>query len=140
MKLVIITIGKPKNKACQELINDYISRIPHYMPLELIAVKEEGRLSEKLSKDDYVLLCDEHGKEYTSVELAEYLVELQNRGIKRLTFVVGDAEGFGDKIRKRSDESIALSRLTLQHEMAAAILAEQLYRACTIIKGEPYHK
>jgi 23S rRNA (pseudouridine1915-N3)-methyltransferase len=140
MKLVIFTIGKLRIKPLGALIDEYADRLKHYTTFELLNAKSEEKLLEKLSKDDYVVICDEHGGQKTSQELASFLEKRQNQGGKKLIFVVGDAPGHSQDIKTRANEVLSLSKMTLQHEMAALILAEQLYRAFTILKGEPYHK
>jgi 23S rRNA (pseudouridine1915-N3)-methyltransferase len=88
---------------------------------------------------DILVLLDEHGHEYRSLEFADHLQKLLSRGAKSLVFVIGGAYGSSDAVYGRSNEKISLSRMTFSHQMVRTIFAEQLYRAFTILKGEPYH-
>ena len=92
-----------------------------------------------LKPQDEVLLLDEHGKEYRSVEFAKFLEDRISRSGKDIVFVIGGAYGFSQAVRSRADGSLSLSRMTFSHQMVRTVFAEQLYRAFTIIKGEPYH-
>ena len=92
----------------------------------------------QIQQADFVVLLDEHGKEYRSVEFASWLQHKQHTA-KRLALVVGGPYGFSDAVYKRADEKVSLSKMTFSHQMVRLIITEQIYRACTIIKGEPYH-
>lgn len=154
MKTELIFIGKTPNKHFVAGIEDYAKRITHYMPFEIKVIPElkntknlsenqqkekEGELLLKqLQSSDYVVLLDEHGKELRSVELASWLQAKQNTA-RKLVFVIGGPYGFAPEVYQRADEKLSLSRLTFSHQMVRLIMTEQLYRACTIIKGEPYH-
>lgn len=154
MKTVLILTGKTTDKDLAASINDYINRIAHYMPFEVIVVPElrqtkslseaqqkerEGELIMKmLNPTDTVILLDERGKEFRSVEFATWM-EKQQQNSRRLVFVVGGPYGFSEAIYKIGKERIALSKMTFSHQMVRLIFVEQLYRACTILRGEPYH-
>ncbi len=154
MKTVLILIGKTQNKHFTAGIEDYVERINHYMPFEikiLPDLKNTKSLTENQQKDkegeaimkllqpsDTVVLMDEHGNELRSVEFATWLQNKQNT-TRRLVFVIGGAYGFAQEVYRRANEKISLSRMTFSHQMVRLIFTEQLYRACTIIKGEPYH-
>lgn len=137
MKLRVIAIGKLKSKAMAELVGDYAGRLSRYMSFELNVFKDEPSI--KLDKDDFLVVCDEHGDETTSQGLAGFLAQHQRVGTKRLTFFVGNAKGVGKEIQQKARTLISLSKMTFPHELARVILLEQLYRACTILKGEKYH-
>ncbi len=154
MKTSLILIGKTTDKHFSASIDEYKSRLAHYMPFEinvLPALKNTKSLSEQQQKEkegdsilnaispsDYVVLLDEHGTERRSVEFAQWLEK--KRGVGRnLKFVIGGPYGFSDNVYRRVDEQISLSRMTFSHQMVRLVFIEQLYRACTIIKGEPYH-
>lgn len=154
MKTVLILVGKTNGKLFAAGIDDYVGRINHYMPMSVVTIPElkstknlsqeqqkeaEGRLiMEQLQPSDTVVLLDEHGKEPRSVELARWL-EHKRQTSRRLVFVIGGPYGFSQQVYSRANEQLSLSRMTFSHQMVRLIFAEQLYRACTIIQGEPYH-
>ncbi len=155
MKLTLLTVGKTDVKWVREGLDLYVSRLSHYVPFSLDEIPElrgvssltreqikerEGELILKRIKDsDEVILLDERGKELRSVELASLLEDRLARSARDLVFVVGGAYGFSERVYARADSRLSLSRMTFSHQMVRTIFAEQLYRACTIIKGEPYH-
>ena len=154
MKTILLLVGKTQNKNFQAGISDYSERITHYMPFEIKVIPElkntrnlneeqqkvrEGELILKeLQPADTVVLMDEHGKELRSIELARWLQGKQNIS-RRLVFVIGGPYGFSPDVYSRANEQLSLSKMTFSHQMVRLIMVEQLYRACTIIKGEPYH-
>ena len=154
MKTILLLVGKTQNKNFQAGISDYRERITHYMPFEIKVIPEvkntrnlneeqqkvrEGELILKeLQPADTVVLMDEHGKELRSIELAQWLQGKQNIS-RRLVFVIGGPYGFSPDVYARANEQLSLSKMTFSHQMVRLIMVEQLYRACTIIKGEPYH-
>lgn len=154
MKTLLILIGKTTDKHFLACITDYVERIGHYMPLELYTIPElkntrklteeqqkaaEGDLILKqLQPTDTVVLLDEHGKEMRSVELARWLEQKRNC-VRRLVFVIGGPYGFSPAVYGRADELLSLSQMTFSHQLVRLVFTEQIYRACTIIKGEPYH-
>ncbi|MDD6541813.1 MAG: 23S rRNA (pseudouridine(1915)-N(3))-methyltransferase RlmH [Prevotella sp.] len=154
MKTVLILIGKTTNKHLVAGINDYSERINHYMPFEIKVIQEikntksltedqqkiaEGSLILKLLQpSDTVVLLDEHGEEMRSVAFAKWLQGKQFNA-RRLVFVIGGPYGFSQDVYDRATELVSLSKMTFSHQMVRLIFTEQLYRACTIIKGEPYH-
>ena len=154
MKTILLLVGKTQNKNFQAGISDYSERITHYMPFEIKVIPElkntrnlneeqqkarEGELILKeLQPADTVVLMDDHGKELRSIELARWLQGKQNIS-RRLVFVIGGPYGFSPDVYARANEQLSLSKMTFSHQMVRLIMVEQLYRACTIIKGEPYH-
>lgn len=154
MKTILLLVGKTQNKNFQAGISDYSERITHYMPFEIKVIPElkntrnlneeqqkvrEGELILKeLQPADTIVLMDEHGKELRSIELAQWLQGKQNIS-RRLVFVIGGPYGFSPDVYARANEQLSLSKMTFSHQMVRLIMVEQLYRACTIIKGEPYH-
>ena len=156
MKLAIIWVGKTSTDYISKAIDTYVQRIGHYMPIEVIEVadvknaknmdvaqlrEKEGELIIKqLRADDYVVFLDDKGKQMSSTEFAHWIdKQNMNSGIKRLVFVIGGAYGFSDAVYQRANSKISLSRMTFSHQMVRAIFVEQIYRAFTIMKGEPYH-
>lgn len=154
MKALLLQVGKTVNKHFTAGIDDYASRIAHYMPFEMVTIPElrnTKSLSEEQQKtaegesilrllqpSDYVVLLDEHGQELRSIELARWLQQKQQT-TRRLVFVIGGPYGFSPVVYQRANEQLSLSRLTFSHQMVRLVFTEQLYRACTIIRGEPYH-
>lgn len=154
MKTELILVGKTTDKHFDAGISDYAGRIAHYMPFSITVIPElrntkslsaeqqkqaEGELILKqLQPGDTVVLLDEHGKELRSTELASWLQQKLNTA-RRLVFVVGGPYGFSPAVYERANEMLSLSRLTFSHQMVRLVFTEQLYRACTIIRGEPYH-
>ncbi|MDY3846784.1 MAG: 23S rRNA (pseudouridine(1915)-N(3))-methyltransferase RlmH [Prevotella sp.] len=154
MKTILILVGKTTDKHFAAGIKDYAERIGHYMPFEIITIPElkntkslseeqqktmEGELIMKhIQTSDTVVLLDEHGKEMRSMEYAQWLQRTGNNA-RRLVFVIGGPYGFAPAVYQRANDKISLSRMTFSHQMVRLIFTEQLYRACTIIKGEPYH-
>lgn len=154
MKTELILVGKTVNKHFIAGINDYAERISHYMPFNIITIPElkntknlteeqqktaEGELILKqIQPQDTVVLLDERGREPRSIELASWLEQKRNTA-RRLVFVIGGPYGFSPAVYQRANEQLSLSRLTFSHQMVRLVFTEQLYRACTIIKGEPYH-
>ena len=154
MKTELILVGKTTDKHFQAGIDDYARRIAHYMPFGMTVIPElkstkslteeqqkqaEGKLIlAQLQPSDTVVLLDEHGLEMRSVELARWL-ERRQATVRRLVFVIGGPYGFSQEVYDRASEKLSLSRLTFSHQMVRLVFTEQLYRACTIIKGEPYH-
>jgi 23S rRNA (pseudouridine1915-N3)-methyltransferase len=154
MKTILIQVGKTVSKHFLAGISDYVERISHYMPFDVVTIPElkntkglsaeqqklaEGELILKqLQPSDSVVLLDEHGSEYRSVELARWL-EQKQQSARRLVFVIGGPYGFSPAVYARANEQLSLSKMTFSHQMIRLIFTEQIYRACTIIKGEPYH-
>ena len=155
MKITLLTVGRTDVEWVRKGLDLYVSRLRHYVPFSLIEIPElknvsslareqikqkEGELVLKaLKPSDCVILLDERGREYRSIEFSAMLEDRMSRGGRDLVFVVGGAYGFSDAVYSRSDEKISLSKMTFSHQMVRMIFAEQLYRAFTIMKGEPYH-
>lgn len=155
MDIVLMTIGKTRCQFVTAGITEFAARLKRYIPFSIIEIpdlKTTRSLSEQLQKEkegelilarlstaDFVILLDEHGKEYSSVEFASYLEKLMAMGRKRIVFVVGGPYGFSESVYSRGDAKISLSRMTFNHEMVRMFFVEQLYRSMTIIRGEPYH-
>lgn len=154
MKTLLILVGKTVNKHFIAGISDYTERIGHYMPFDIVTIPElknkrnlaeeqqkqmEGELILKqLQPSDTVVLMDEHGRELSSMEFAAWLEQKRNTA-RRLVFIIGGPYGFSSQLYKRADDKLSLSRMTFSHQMVRLVFTEQIYRACTIIRGEPYH-
>ncbi|MBO8474680.1 MAG: 23S rRNA (pseudouridine(1915)-N(3))-methyltransferase RlmH [Bacteroidetes bacterium] len=155
MKITLLTVGKTDIRWVREGLEIYISRLKHYIPFSLTEIPELKNAS-SLSKDqikaregelilksikpsDEVILLDEHGKEYTSMEWARNMEKRMSGSGRDMVFVIGGAYGFSDDVYSRCDGKVSLSKMTFSHQMVRTIFAEQLYRAFTIIRGEPYH-
>ncbi len=155
MKITLINVGKTDNNIVNEGVKLYEKRIKKYISFEIIYLPDvkntrnlsmkqqqeaEGRtILKTLSGQNHVILLDERGKEYTSIEFAAHMEDLMNKSVKQLIFVTGGPYGFSEEVYKRSTEWISLSRMTFSHQLVRLIFTEQLYRALTIIKGSPYH-
>jgi 23S rRNA (pseudouridine1915-N3)-methyltransferase len=155
MKITLLTVGKTDKDWVKQGIDIYVSRLKHYIPFTINEIPELKNVS-ALSKDqikvregelilknvkptDDVILMDEHGKEYTSVDFASILQRKISLEGKDMVFVIGGAYGFSEEVYKRANSKISLSKMTFSHQMVRAIFTEQLYRAFTIMRGEPYH-
>lgn len=154
MRTILLQVGKTTNKHFIAAIEDYVKRISHYMPFDVVTIPElkstknlsqeqqkqaEGELILKqVQSTDYVVLLDEHGQEYRSIEFAKWLEQKQHNA-HRLVFIIGGPYGFSQTVYERGNEQLSLSRMTFSHQMIRLTFIEQIYRACTIIRGEPYH-
>lgn len=140
MKIAILAIGKIKSRPIQDLVADYAERIGHYLPFEIVVCRDEASALKRLDAGDLLVVLDERGAQKGSEELARFLSEHQTRGTRRLIFFIGGPDGVGPRVRDRAHLILGLSKMTLPHELTQAILAEQLYRACSINRGERYHR
>ena len=155
MKITLLTVGKTDKDWVRRGLDIYVSRLKHYVPFAITEIPELKNVS-ALSKDqiktkegelilknirntDDVILLDERGKEYSSMELAKILQDKITYGGKDIVYIIGGAYGFSDAVYARANSKLSLSRMTFSHQMVRAIFAEQIYRAFTIMKGEPYH-
>lgn len=155
MKITLLTVGKTDKDWVKQGMDIYVSRLKHYIPFSVVEIPElknvssltkeqikvrEGELILKNIRpaDDMVLL-DERGKEFSSVEFAKVIQDKITYAGKDIVYVIGGAYGFSDAVYQRANSRISLSRMTFSHQMVRAIFIEQVYRAFTIMKGEPYH-
>lgn len=154
MRATLILMGKTVERLYAEAIVDYENRIGHYMPFNIKVIPElknskslsesqqkekEGELMLKTVDDkSFVVLLDERGREMRSVEFADWLGNKQQT-LRQLTFIIGGPYGFSNAVYERADAKMSLSRMTFSHQMVRLIFVEQLYRACTIMRNEPYH-
>lgn len=150
MKLKVAWIGKTKEPAIESLTNEYLKRLSRYGEVEGVSLKDEeallvlsGRAASgkgaRPQKKHTLVLLDPRGKQLSSEELAAYLQDQQDRNPLPLLFAIGPADGFSDEARKSAALHLSLGKMTIAHELARVVLLEQLYRACTILKGHPYH-
>ncbi len=155
MKVQVIAIGKTISKYLSEGENEYFKRLKHYVSVEFKVIpdlkntknitqeqqkQKEGELIlNQLDEKDFVVLLDEKGKQYTSVEFSKFIEKKMISGLKNLVFIIGGPYGFSDEVYNRANGKISLSKMTFSHQMVRLIFFEQLYRAMTIIQGEPYH-
>jgi 23S rRNA (pseudouridine1915-N3)-methyltransferase len=135
-------LGRTRRTELRAVIDDYVRRIGHHLPIEVGEVRDGEALLKKLGADRAAtaVLLDAAGKTFTSESFAKWLGELRDRGTRELIFVCGDADGFPAALRERIPQRISLSSMTFSHELARAVLAEQLYRAFAILSGSPYPK
>ncbi|MSP62920.1 MAG: 23S rRNA (pseudouridine(1915)-N(3))-methyltransferase RlmH [Myxococcales bacterium] len=140
MKLAVLAVGKLRDAWARDGCEEYRKRIARHLPLEIIEVKDSAALAARVPPRFRLIALDERGREPTSEELAGRLATWMNSGTPGVAFLVGGADGLPADLLARADEKLALSRLTLPHRLARLILVEQLYRALTIVRGEPYHR
>ena len=155
MTIKLLAIGKTDSSQLQELIEVYQNRLQHYINFEIELIpdlKKTKNLSEeqqknmegqlilkKLTPTDVLILFDEKGKQFTSIEFSQYLQKKMNSGIKQIVFLIGGPYGFSNDIYAKASGKISLSKMTFSHQMVRLFITEQLYRAFTILKNEPYH-
>ncbi len=155
MKIKLLAIGKTDDKNLQTLIENYQKRLKHYINFQIDLIpdikniknlskqqqkEKEGELIlKKLSPSDKLVLLDEKGKEFKSLEFAVFMQKKMNSGIKQLVLVIGGPYGFSEAVYKKSQGKISLSKMTFSHQMIRLFVVEQIYRAFTILKNEPYH-
>jgi 23S rRNA (pseudouridine1915-N3)-methyltransferase len=143
MKIRLIMLGKTRRPEIRALLDDYASRIRHYAESEINELRDDSPAALRKLKVDStatVVLLDAAGKQFTSQKFARWLGDLRDRGIRELVFLCGDAEGFPAALRDTAKHKISLSTLTMPHEFARVVLAEQIYRAFAILAGHPYPK
>lgn len=155
MKIILAVVGKMSDGYLKKGIDEYSSRLKHYVPFQIVYINDarntrnlsqeqqkiaEGRnILDALEPSDRVVLLDEHGKQLTSMQFASYLERKMSTVSRRLVFVVGGPYGFSKEVYDRADELLSLSAMTFSHEMIRLIFTEQVYRAMTILRHEPYH-
>lgn len=155
MKIELAVIGKTSIGYLKQGIDEYIKRLKHYVPFEIKYIDdikntknisedqqkrtEGAKILSLLDKSDFVVLLDEHGKEYTSMQYSSYIQKRMLSGSKKVVFVIGGPYGFSQEVHDRANDKISFSKMTFNHEMIRLIFMEQLYRAYTIINHEPYH-
>ncbi|HYB62109.1 MAG TPA: 23S rRNA (pseudouridine(1915)-N(3))-methyltransferase RlmH [Methylomirabilota bacterium] len=143
MRIRLIFLGKTRRADIRALVEDYLARIRRFAPIEAIELRERSAAAARKLKFESVasvVLLDAAGKQLSSESFAKWVGELRDRGARELVFLCGDAEGFPEPIRRRATVKLSLSPLTFSHELARAMLAEQLYRAFAILAGHPYPK
>jgi 23S rRNA (pseudouridine1915-N3)-methyltransferase len=142
VKIRLLMLGKTRRAEMRMVIDDYVKRVSRHLPTEVTEVRDGDAAIKKLDADRAatVVLLDAGGKNLDSNSFAKWLGELRDRGTRELIFVCGDADGFPAALRERVPQKISLSSLTYSHELARAMLAEQLYRAFSILSGSPYPK
>lgn len=155
MKITLTVVGKTSTGYVGQGVQEYVRRLGHYVPFDIQYIADlkntkslttdqqkvsEGKLIlQNLDKSDHVVLLDEHGKEYTSMQFADYVQKRMSSGARRVVFVVGGPYGFSQDVYNRANDKLSLSKMTFSHEMIRLIFTEQLYRAYTILNHEPYH-
>ncbi|MBZ9631883.1 23S rRNA (pseudouridine(1915)-N(3))-methyltransferase RlmH [Salegentibacter sp. LM13S] len=155
MTIKLLCIGKTDNRELKQLIEVYKNRLQFYNKFEIEIIpdlkktknldenqqkEKEGELIlGKVQNSDYLVILDENGKEFSSEKFSAYIQKRLNSGLKQLIFVIGGPYGFSEAVYQRSDAKVALSQMTFSHQMVRLFFTEQLYRAFTILKNEPYH-
>ena len=155
MNIELIAVGKTDSAAIEEVVTDYARRINHYCRFSITMLPDvrntrnisaaqqrtaEGEaILRQVTAGDFVALFDERGAEYRSMEFAAWMQKRMNSGIRRLVLVIGGPYGFSEAVYDRADARVSLSKMTFSHQIVRAIIAEQIYRAFTILNNEPYH-
>jgi len=155
MKFTFLVVGKTVNSYLKEGFSEYEKRLGRYvsfqyveladikntkkMPVDVQKEKEGEKILEKLKNDDFVVLLDERGKMFTSTEFSQFIENKMLQSIGSIVFIVGGAYGFSNGVYERSNAKMSLSKMTFPHQLIRLVFIEQLYRAFTIMKGEPYH-
>ena len=155
MTIKLLTVGKTDDSGLQTLIDTYVKRLDHYNRFEFEIIPDlkktknlntgqqkvmEGKLIlERINTSDFLVLLDENGRQLSSEGFAEYLQKRLNSGMKQLIFVIGGPYGFSEEVYERANGKLSLSKMTFSHQMVRLFFTEQLYRAFTILKNEPYH-
>lgn len=155
MQITLLTVGKTSDHNLATLISEYVARLQHYINFNVEEIpenKKTKRASEEIQKEiegksiiqrlkpnDFIVLLDEKGKEMESVEFSKFIQKQMNMSTKRLVFVIGGPYGFSQEIYTWANKKLSLSRLTFSHQMVRLFFVEQLYRAFTILRNEPYH-
>ncbi|APU69704.1 MAG: 23S rRNA (pseudouridine(1915)-N(3))-methyltransferase RlmH [Bacteroidota bacterium] len=155
MTIKLVCIGKTDKKELEALISVYSNRLQHYVKFETEIIpdlkkvknldenqqktKEGELILSGIQNSDFVVLLDEKGKQFSSEDFSEYLQKRMNTGLKQLVFVIGGPYGFSEEVYQRANSKISLSKMTFSHQMVRLFFTEQVYRAFTILKNEPYH-
>lgn len=155
MQIKLVAIGKTDHPAVQKLVEEYSGRLEHYIRFELDIIpdlkntkslsetaqkEKEGELIlKKVQNSDELILLDERGKTFSSIEFSDYLQKKMNSGLRQLVFVIGGPYGFSESVYARANGKISLSKMTFSHQMIRPFFIEQVYRAFTILRNEPYH-
>ena len=139
MKVKVLFTGKTTDPWIRQGVEVYAGRIRHYVPFELTELRDDSQILKSVRNSDYLVLLDELVETFSSLVLARNLEQKTAHLPKDLVFVIGGPYGFPAEVRARCDESLSLSRMTFSHQLVRLVFLEQLYRAFTIIKGEPYH-
>jgi len=154
MKIKVIVVGKTEDGYLKTGIDEYLKRLKHYCNLDLVIIpaiktklqdfsqqkKTEGELIlQNVQTGDFLVLLDETGEQFSSVNFSKFLQQQMNKGLKTLVFVIGGPFGFSDEVYNRSNFKLSLSKMTFSHQMVRLFFFEQLYRGFTILKGEKYH-
>ncbi|WP_026904340.1 23S rRNA (pseudouridine(1915)-N(3))-methyltransferase RlmH [Pedobacter glucosidilyticus] len=155
MKVTLLTVGKTEDKYILEGIEKYLKRLKHYIKFELIEIpelkktkslsedqqkaKEAEMIAKYLNHSDYLVLLDEKGKELSSMHFADFMNKKMIASVQNLVFIVGGPYGFDASLHQRAHDKLSLSKMTFSHQMVRLFFIEQVYRAFTILKGEPYH-
>jgi 23S rRNA (pseudouridine1915-N3)-methyltransferase len=155
MKITLLTVGKTEDAYLKDGMDKYLKRLKHYIKFEIVELpelkntkalsepqqktKEAELLFKNIASTDHVILLDEAGAQYTSVQFSDLLNKKMIASVNNLVFIIGGPYGFDESIYKRANDKLSLSKMTFSHQMVRLFFVEQVYRAFTILKGEPYH-
>lgn len=155
MKTTLLVVGKTNSQPLIKMTDDYVERIGHFTPFSIEVIpelrnarslsfeqqkeREAQDILQRLKPSDYVILLDEHGEEFTSMQFSRYIQKTNNRGAARVVYVIGGPYGFAPAVYERANHKISLSKMTFSHQMIRLLFVEQFYRAHTILNNMPYH-
>jgi 23S rRNA (pseudouridine1915-N3)-methyltransferase len=142
MRLHLLMLGKTRRPELRALLDDYLRRISHHAPIDVLEVRDAAAALKRMDADRAAptVLLDANGKPRSSEDFARWLADLRDGGTRELFFLCGDADGFPESLRSRAQQKLSLGMMTYSHELARVMLAEQLYRAFAILSGSPYPK
>ena len=139
MKVVVLAVGKMRDRHVGALCDDYVARVRRHLPIDVVEVDDDARLRRRLPADGEVVALEPDGVAWTTERFARHLEEKMTYGTRALTFLIGGADGLPADVVARAQLRLSLSAMTLPHRLARLVLCEQIYRAVTIIRNEPYH-
>ena len=155
MKTTLLVVGKTNSQPLIKMTDDYVERIGHFTPFSIEVIpelrnarslsfeqqkeREAQDILQRLKPSDYVILLDEHGEEFTSMQFSRYIQKTNNRGATRVVYIIGGPYGFAPAVYERANHKISLSKMTFSHQMIRLLFVEQFYRAYTILNNMPYH-
>ncbi len=140
MQVTILAVGKLRDRAVEGLCADYLKRAKRHLPVRIVECANDAKVLKQIGADARVVLLDAGGRTYDSEGFSRWLDKQMTYGRADLVFVLGGAAGFDDAVRRRGNETLSLGPMTLPHRLARVVLVEQIYRALSILRGEPYHK
>jgi 23S rRNA (pseudouridine1915-N3)-methyltransferase len=140
MKIVVLAVGKLRDKRVEALCEEYLDRVRRHLPVEILEVDDDAALARRLPSSGEIIALEAGGDTWTTAAFAAYVEQRMTRGTRQLTFLIGGADGLPAAVVAKANRRLSLSPLTLPHRLARLVLVEQIYRAVSIIRGEPYNR